>query len=109
MGIGPFLELPNASASRLREIAASEGIRVRVETPESRDDAKSYPGLYIFCSLLGRIQGRWRSSNEVCVFWLTFPRSHAFIPLLWPFDFYLARRVEQILLGLGAHRIDPQF
>ena len=108
MSIGPFLELPNTAASRLREVAASKGIRVRVETPESRA-AELYPGLYIFCSLLGRIQGHWRTSGEVCLFWLTFPRSHAFIPLLWPFDFYLSRRVEQMLLELGARRSDPQF
>ena len=108
MSIGPFLELPNIAASRIREISANEGIRIRGEIPEGRA-AESYPGLYIFSGPLGRIEGRWRTSGDVCVFWLTFPRNRAFIPLLLPFDFYLARRVEQILLGLGAHRIDPQF
>lgn len=108
MGIGPFLELPNIAASKLREISASEGIRIRVEIPESRA-AEYYPGLYIFCGLLGRIHGHWCTSGDVCVFWLTSPLSPAFIPLFWPFDFYLGRRVEQILLRLGAHRIDPQF
>jgi hypothetical protein len=108
MSIGPFFELPNTAASRLREVAARKGIRVRVETAESRA-AEFYPGLYIFCSLLGRIQGRWRTSGDVCVFWLTSPLSHAFIPVLWPFDFHLFHRVEQVLLELGAHRTDPQF
>jgi len=107
MGIGVFFEIPNTAASNLREISASEEIRIRIENPES-PAAESYPGLYIFCSLLGRIQGRWRTSGDVSVFWLTFPRNHALIPLLWPFDFYLVRRVEQILLRLGAHRIDPK-
>jgi hypothetical protein len=108
MSIGPFLEIPNTAAQKLREVAASQGIRVRVEIPESRA-AQFYPGLYIFCGLIGRIQGRWRTSEEMCVFWLTFPRTHAFLPLFWPFDFYLSHRIEQMLIGLGAHRIDPRF
>lgn len=52
MSIGPFLELPNTAASRLREVAASKGILVRVETSES-PASELYPGLYIFCSLWG--------------------------------------------------------
>lgn len=108
MGIGSFLELPKSSVSKLREICAAQGIRTRVEIPEGHA-AESYPGLYIFCSLLGRIVGRWRTSGNAYVFWLTIPQTHRFVPLIWPFDFYLERRIKRILLGLGAHRIDPQF
>jgi hypothetical protein len=108
MSIGPFLELPNTAASRLREAAAREGIRVRVETPDSRA-AEFYPGLYVFCSLLGRIQGRWRTSGEVCVFWLTFPRSHAFIPLLWPFESICRVAWNKCYLSLEHIEAIPNF
>jgi hypothetical protein len=103
MSLGPVFELPNALASHLQEAAATKGIRV--ESPGSQAQG-TFPGLYMFRRGMARIWGRWRTSGDSCQIWLTFPRSHAFNPLLWLFDFYLMRRVEQMLGYLGAHRIN---
>ena len=102
MSIGPVFALPIATISQLREVAATKGIRL-----ETLDDCGqgAFPSLYMFCGRLGQIQGRCRTAGGACQIWLTFPRSHAFNPLTWPFDFYLSSRVQRMLGQLGARRI----
>ena len=100
MSIGPVLECPSGLDGRIPELAHSRGIRVEVlDIPES----SGFVGQYVFRTRFGRIVGRRHFKQNVCRIWLTFPREHAFNPLLWMADFALSQRVERLLLEGGAH------
>lgn len=87
----------------MSSIAASQGIRL--EIVDKGDEGESI-GRYIFRSNLGKIEGRRHTTDGVCRVWLTFPRTHAFNPLMWMFDFRLSSRIEQMLQAVGARRCD---
>jgi hypothetical protein len=94
---------PAEVVSRISSIAASKGIAL--EIADETDEGESV-GRYIFRRHLGRIEGRRRAANGGCPVWLTFPRSHAFNPLLWMFDFRLSSRIERMFQEVGARRCD---
>src|ERR1700743_1404739 len=103
MGIGPLLEIPATAMHQLPQAAAAKGIRVK-------HLADSLPGEfqqeYLFSAQLGQICCRVRECKGVSLLWLTFPKSHAFNPLAWPFTFYLSHRLELTMKQLGARRIE---
>lgn len=55
---------------------------------------------------IARIDGRKRLCNDRCLIWLTFPRTHAFNPLLWWFNFALLKRIRLTLRRHGAAESD---
>ena len=102
MSIGPIFELPAEVVPRISSIAVSKGIRFEIADKVEGESI----GRYIFRSHLGRIEGRRHTTDGVCRVWLTFPRTHAFNPLMWMLDFRLSSRIEQMLQEVGARRCD---
>ena len=102
MSIGPTFECPASVVQQLPTLAASQNIQVMIMDAEP--DA-----LAIYCEFraaFGRINGHLNAQGAVPRLWLTFPRAHAFNPLLWPLNFRLIRRVEKFLLNNNARRCD---
>jgi len=103
VSIGPVFEISTTAMSQLPEAAAMKGIRlVRLEDSKQHE----FRDFYMFSAHVGRICCKSRDLGETSRLWLVFPRSHAFNPLAWPFNFYLSRRIQRTLEDLGARRVE---
>jgi len=51
---------------------------------------------------VARIDGLARHRDGRTLLWLSFPKSHAFNPFIWYFDFALSKQLTAVLLGNGA-------
>jgi hypothetical protein len=96
MGIGPTLSCGAELLEKLPRLAASRKIKMEVFVERRSNDLNE--SVYIFKSHMGRIVGRERQG----FLWLTFPKSHAFNPFLWPFGLRLSQELQNILLQNGA-------
>jgi hypothetical protein len=103
LSIGPTFECPVSLVERLPEISASHKIRMEIVNPEQRDALAVY---CVFKSRCGRIDARLSVGDKRTRIWLTFPRTYALNPLLWPLNFRLIRRIEHMLLHNSARRCD---
>ena len=89
--IGPVLDCPTELREQFATVLQSEGIAV-TDLPDGVQ----------FQSNVARVEGKTRLSNDRCLVWLTFPKSHALNPLLWCFDFALCKRICRALRRHGA-------
>jgi hypothetical protein len=105
MGIGPVFECPDNLLERLPELCVTRNVRVQmVEDMEVTADAAAYVIYCIFKGRLGRIHGRLSGEGQGRKMWLTFPRAYALNPLLWPVNFRLSKRIQELLAENGARR-----
>ena len=104
MGIGPVFECPDKLLERLPELCSRRSVRVEmVKDIDVTAHARTFVIYCIFKSRLGRIHGRL-GGGQARRMWLTFPRAYALNPLLWPVNFRLSRRIEELLVENGARR-----
>lgn len=95
MSIGPVFELSDDLATGLR--SAVERDRIQVEHSGDR---------LIFRRRLSCVTGVLYKCDGRNLLWLTFPKAHAFNPLLWPFDFLLVNSIERMLSRAGARSMN---
>ena len=95
MGIGPVLDCPKELTARFAAVLQPEGIAVT-----------DSPCGVQFRRNIARIDGKKHLFNDRCLVWLTFPRAHAFNPLLWWFDLALCKRIHLALRRHGAAESD---